>query len=203
MEVIPTMESMQPLRGRLVLELGCGKGRFTTLVAKSAATVVAMDFSLAVMKRLASRIESRWRIGLVGGLHQTCGGQPCLPARALHSELESAYPGAPAGDVWCCGRRARARREVHLHHTYLFIARTVARRTATGPLSGKRDLSVPVSTQRSHQWMHRIFRAGPVPSDTDRLSTGGSRHRTGRRPVLRCREVAGIQSIWRTRAWSS
>lgn len=65
MEMIPTLESMQPLDGMLVLELGCGKGRFTTLVAKSAASVVAMDFSLAVLTRLAARAEPHWRIGLV------------------------------------------------------------------------------------------------------------------------------------------
>lgn len=65
MEVLPTLEAMEPIRGTLVLELGCGKGRFTTILAGMSATVLAIDFSLAVLKRLARRIEPHWRIGLV------------------------------------------------------------------------------------------------------------------------------------------
>jgi len=65
MEIIPTMESLQSLGGMSVLELGCGKGRFTTIMARQSATIIAMDFSMEVLKRLSSRVEPLWRIGLV------------------------------------------------------------------------------------------------------------------------------------------
>ena len=65
MEIIPMLKSMTPLSGATVLELGCGKGRFTTLMAQNRATIIALDFSLAVLQRLATRIQPHWRIGLV------------------------------------------------------------------------------------------------------------------------------------------
>lgn len=65
MEVLPVMESLQPLAGTLVLELGCGKGRFTTRMAQSGAAVLAMDFSLAVLQTLAMRLQPGWHVGLV------------------------------------------------------------------------------------------------------------------------------------------
>jgi len=67
MEVIPVMEALRPLKGMVVLELGCGKGRFTTVLAKESMSVIAVDFSLAVLRRLASRIGPGSCVGLVQG----------------------------------------------------------------------------------------------------------------------------------------
>lgn len=78
MEVVPTLQSLRPLRDALVLELGCGKGRFTTLMAQDGATVLAVDFSLAVLKRLAARVQPSWRIGLV---QADCARQMAAPRR--------------------------------------------------------------------------------------------------------------------------
>lgn len=65
MEIEPTIEALEPLAGKNVLELGCGNGRLTVLLAKRAAGIVAVDFSLESLRTLATRIEPEWRIGLV------------------------------------------------------------------------------------------------------------------------------------------
>lgn len=65
MEVRPVIDSLQPLAGATVLEMGCGKGRFTIRMAERGAAVLAMDFSLAVLETLASRLQSDWRVGIV------------------------------------------------------------------------------------------------------------------------------------------
>ena len=65
MEVEPTLAALQPLSGSIVLELGCGGGRYTVFMADQAAAVLAVDFSRAALKKLGSRVASHWNIGLV------------------------------------------------------------------------------------------------------------------------------------------
>jgi SAM-dependent methyltransferase len=65
MEIEPTLAALRPLSGLIVLELGCGGGRYTVLMADQAAAVMAVDFSHAALKKLGSRVASHWNIGLV------------------------------------------------------------------------------------------------------------------------------------------
>jgi uncharacterized protein YbaR (Trm112 family)/ubiquinone/menaquinone biosynthesis C-methylase UbiE len=50
-EIPPHLDSLEPLANRRVLELGCGDGRFTCLMAQMGAEVLAVDFSLWALRR--------------------------------------------------------------------------------------------------------------------------------------------------------
>lgn len=68
-EVVPTMAASEPLAAARVLELGAGTGRYTVLMAERRASIVAVDFSLASLEKLASRVRAGWEVGLV---HADC-----------------------------------------------------------------------------------------------------------------------------------
>ena len=57
LEIPPHLQALQP-RGRRVLEIGCGDGRLTLLMAQMGATVLAVDFSVNSLRVLASRLKS-------------------------------------------------------------------------------------------------------------------------------------------------
>lgn len=57
LEIPPHLRALQP-RGRRVLEIGCGDGRLTMLMAQMGATVLAVDFSANSLHVLASRLSS-------------------------------------------------------------------------------------------------------------------------------------------------
>jgi SAM-dependent methyltransferase len=58
MEIPPHLEALRPLEGRRVLEIGCGDGRFTTLMSQLGADVLAVDFSLAGLQRVKKNLQS-------------------------------------------------------------------------------------------------------------------------------------------------
>lgn len=64
MEILPTMEASEPLKGARVLELGAGTGRHTAPMANRGASILAVDFSENSLTRLAARVEPDWTIGL-------------------------------------------------------------------------------------------------------------------------------------------
>jgi SAM-dependent methyltransferase len=57
-EILPHLQELAPLDGCLVLELGCGDGRFTLLMAQLGAEILAVDFSGAALRKLARRLPS-------------------------------------------------------------------------------------------------------------------------------------------------
>ena len=57
-EIPPHMRMLEPLNGCLVLELACGDGRFTMLMAQRGAEILAVDFSIEALRKLASRLPS-------------------------------------------------------------------------------------------------------------------------------------------------
>jgi SAM-dependent methyltransferase len=67
LEMRPTMESLGPLAGRTVLELGCGSGRYTRRLARSGADVVAVDFSRDSLEVLARTLPDEAEVSLVHG----------------------------------------------------------------------------------------------------------------------------------------
>jgi SAM-dependent methyltransferase len=52
-EIPPFLAALGPLDGRKVLEIGCGDGRFTMLMAQRGADVLAIDFSINALRKLA------------------------------------------------------------------------------------------------------------------------------------------------------
>jgi SAM-dependent methyltransferase len=57
-EIRPHLEAIQPLDGRHVLELACGDGRFTLLMAQLGAEVLAVDFCIEALRKLNRNLSS-------------------------------------------------------------------------------------------------------------------------------------------------
>ena len=53
-EIPPHLSAVQPLEGRMVLELGCGDGRFTILMAQQGANILAVDISIEGLRKVQS-----------------------------------------------------------------------------------------------------------------------------------------------------
>jgi SAM-dependent methyltransferase len=64
-ETSPTLEAMGPLEDKAILELGCGTGRYTTELAKANRMLLALDFSMTSLARLATKLEGCLTTGLV------------------------------------------------------------------------------------------------------------------------------------------
>jgi SAM-dependent methyltransferase len=64
-DLLPTMKALAPLQGQRVLEYGCGNGRFTVRLAPRAAILVAVDFSIEALRKVASRLDPAWNVALV------------------------------------------------------------------------------------------------------------------------------------------
>lgn len=69
MEVLRMTAACEPLAGALVLELGAGTGRHTAVMAGRGAAIVAVDFSITSLEKIAQRAEAEWDVGLV---HADC-----------------------------------------------------------------------------------------------------------------------------------
>ena len=65
MERLPTLATIDPQREHVLLELGCGTGRFTVELARACGTVLALDFSEASLRVLATKLDASSHIGLV------------------------------------------------------------------------------------------------------------------------------------------
>lgn len=64
-EVQQTLRHLGNLEGKVIVEYGCGTGRFTTELLERGATVLAVDFSLASLRVLQRKLPSDAKIGLV------------------------------------------------------------------------------------------------------------------------------------------
>lgn len=65
LEVGPTLDAVGPTAGLVVLELGCGAGRYTLALARHAAAVVAVDFSRAGLLLLRGKLAADACVALV------------------------------------------------------------------------------------------------------------------------------------------
>jgi len=52
------LHRLAPLEGRTALDVGCGDGRYTILMAQLGARVLAVDFAINALRRLGSRLPS-------------------------------------------------------------------------------------------------------------------------------------------------
>ncbi len=57
-EIPPHLDAVAPLQNQRVLELGCGDGRFTMLMAQLGGQIMAADFSLNALRRMAAWLPS-------------------------------------------------------------------------------------------------------------------------------------------------
>jgi SAM-dependent methyltransferase len=65
LEVPAHLEALHASPSHLVLELACGDGRFTSLIAKTGARVLAVDFSINALRLLALRLPPGAKVGRV------------------------------------------------------------------------------------------------------------------------------------------
>jgi len=65
LEVPAHLNELQNTPSSLVLELACGDGRFTTLIAQTGARILAVDFSINALRLLAERIPPGAQVGRV------------------------------------------------------------------------------------------------------------------------------------------
>src|SRR5262249_19209910 len=65
MEMEPTLAALSPFQGMRIVEFGCGSGRYTVRLAPTAEIIVAVDYSLGVLRQLASRADPAWALALV------------------------------------------------------------------------------------------------------------------------------------------
>jgi SAM-dependent methyltransferase/uncharacterized protein YbaR (Trm112 family) len=63
LEVPAHLEELQISPANTILELACGDGRFTTLIAETGARILAVDFSINALRLLQARLPSRARVG--------------------------------------------------------------------------------------------------------------------------------------------
>lgn len=65
LEVPAHLDELQILPSHTVLELACGDGRFTSLIAETGARILAVDFSINALRLLAQRLPFGARVGRV------------------------------------------------------------------------------------------------------------------------------------------
>jgi len=65
LEVSAHLDQLQALPTNTVLELACGDGRFTSLIAKTGARILAVDFSINGLRLLAQRLPTGAKVGRV------------------------------------------------------------------------------------------------------------------------------------------
>jgi SAM-dependent methyltransferase len=65
LEVPAHLDELQVLPSHTVLELACGDGRFTSLIAETGAKILAVDFSINALRLLARRLPLGARVGRV------------------------------------------------------------------------------------------------------------------------------------------
>jgi SAM-dependent methyltransferase/uncharacterized protein YbaR (Trm112 family) len=65
LEVPAHLNELKVLPSHTVLELACGDGRFTSLIAETGARILAVDFSINALRLLAQRLPPGARVGRV------------------------------------------------------------------------------------------------------------------------------------------
>jgi SAM-dependent methyltransferase len=95
LEIASTMRHLGEVTGRTVLELGCGAGVYTRLLALSHARVLAVDFSWAHLQLSAQQAIYPQRVGLVRADVATLK----LAPEAFDVALTTLYSNLPSRDL--------------------------------------------------------------------------------------------------------
>jgi len=64
-ELVPMLGALGPLTGAVILDMGCGTGRYTLPLASGGGTVIALDFSRSALTLLAGKLHPGAAVGLV------------------------------------------------------------------------------------------------------------------------------------------
>ena len=72
LEVPTHLKELQISQSNSVLELACGDGRFTVLIAETGARILAVDFSINALRLLAHRLPAGSRVGRVQATSINC-----------------------------------------------------------------------------------------------------------------------------------
>ena len=79
LEVPAHLDELQTSPSNTVLELACGDGRFTSLIAQTGARILAVDFSINALRLLAERLPPGARVGRVhADINQLHLAEPCV-----------------------------------------------------------------------------------------------------------------------------
>jgi len=92
MQMQPTLAALRPLGGTVLFEMGCGTGRYTTLLAQACRAVVAVDFSLNRLAALAQQLAPQAPVALVQAEVTSLRVAPQMFQRVL-STLTQNLPG--------------------------------------------------------------------------------------------------------------
>jgi SAM-dependent methyltransferase len=92
MEMLPTLGAMRTTGGQMILEFGCGTGRYTLPLAKTGALLLALDFSLDSLRALARRLSP----GLTVGLVQADATRRCVAPRSFDRVLSTLVSNLPS-----------------------------------------------------------------------------------------------------------
>ena len=119
METQPTLDALAAARGHVICELGCGAGRYTLALARSAAALVAIDFSLSGLQVLREKLDPDARVALVhADVTRPYGG-----SGSFHRILSTLHSNLPGRDCRTAslreiGRTLRddGRAVVSMHH---------------------------------------------------------------------------------------
>jgi len=91
-EVEPMLAACAPYAGKVIAEFGCGAGRFTTVLAREAGAMLAIDLSHECLMQLSRKLDGHEHIGLVWAdicaLHLAPKSFECILTTA-HSNLPS------------------------------------------------------------------------------------------------------------------
>lgn len=90
----PTLAAVGANTGAVVLELGCGTGRYTLSLAQQAEAVIAVDFSLAGLRVLRQKLDPSAPVGLV----QADVTQPFTAPRVFDRALSTLHSNLPSRD---------------------------------------------------------------------------------------------------------
>jgi len=118
-EIRPTLETMGGTHGMDVCELGCGPGRYTVALAREAARVMAVDFSLSGLLVLRLKLEPAARVALVhADVTRPYGAQASFDRvlSTLHSNLPDRVHRAASLREMACVLKDNGRAVVSMHH---------------------------------------------------------------------------------------
>jgi uncharacterized protein YbaR (Trm112 family)/protein-L-isoaspartate O-methyltransferase len=65
LEMSPTLKALDVSPEHVILELGCGAGRYSTVLADKCRALLAVDFSLSALKAIAATMQGGAEVGLV------------------------------------------------------------------------------------------------------------------------------------------
>lgn len=105
-EIAPTVDALTADGSQSLLELGCGDGRLTTLLANRFKSILAVDFSLEALRSLQRRVAGQTNIALVRADISTLKIRPGSFARALSTLVSNLPTREQRNSMYCLAGKA-------------------------------------------------------------------------------------------------